>query len=696
MNKTRFRLDHLFANRLSPLGKLFVGIVIALTFSLPSSSDLGEEMLKRVENRSIDYRFLIRGPRPYTRDMPISLVFITNEAAMKYGYRSPTPRKLVAELLHQLYDKGAAVIGVDILLDRPYAHDPGVDEALEEALRRTGDRVVLVTDLKSELAPDATTPADQNGEFVLPRFEKLAHQGYSVSKSEGDDFHRWSNIYPYARQNAFAATAYKLYAGRDFQIPPRLGLNREEPWMLMNFPGPPSRKGEKEANFQVYSADWVRHIPEKFFKDRIVLIGSAIEDLGDVFLTPFSTEKNGYRTTFGVELQAITLSMLLTGDFIYFPNGLHKMGLLFGFFLAMAAIFLFSRPVLGLGTLPVGMLAWAGASVYAFLSHSLMLPIAYPVVAVSIIFMVCEVIIHLTEQRQSRFLKNTFQHYISPQLVEKLLSGPQEVTIGGDKQELSIFFSDLAGFTSISEKLEAERLMNFMHLYFDEMTRILFAEFGTLDKYIGDAIMAFFGAPNPLTVHARHACRTAIMMQRRIDALNAEQPPGWVQVRVRMGIHTADVFVGNTGSKTRFNYTVMGDGVNLASRMEGINKMFETRILVSESTLAHVAAGGEADLFFTREVGRFVVKGKARPVAVFELIGFAEDASEERRRLKEEYEAALRAFYAKDFQTARTEFDRLAGQCGDGAAAFMLQQIEYIAEHPVSDAWEGEVLLLTK
>lgn len=703
----------MFKHRLSWGAKLLFSLTLAILLSLPQVSDLGRSLLKRLENRSIDYRFLIRGPDRYTLDTPILIIFIDDDSAMAYGYRSPTPRLLLADLIDQLDQKGAAVIGIDVLLDRSYDDvgeaffgAPGADmaasqailssanAALSAALSRAGDRVVLV---KNVFIPvDGAAPVLRSE--ILPAFADHARLGYSISKSEGDDYHRWTSIHPLpGGHDAFAAVIHRLYTGRAFTPPDALRLSPEEPWMLMDFPGPPSRLERMENNFKAFAASEVALLPEALIKDRIILIGSAIEDLGDVFLTPFSTQKNGYLTSFGVELQAVTLGMMLQNRFIFEPTPVQLFFFQAGFYTLAATLFLFLRPILALIMLPVCMLAWAASSTAAFVRYDLLIPIAYPVVGFGIAFVVCQAVVQLTEQRYSRFLRNAFQQYLPPQLLDKLVSSEGDVALGGERHELSVFFSDLANFTSISERLAPEKLIEFLHIYFEEMTRILFRQRGTLDKYIGDAIMAFFGAPEPQKTHALRACNTALLMQRRIDELNETSPPNWVEVHVRMGVNTADVFVGNMGSNTRFNYTVMGDGVNLASRLEGINKLFGTRTLISEMTLSHVRSDpANADRFFTREVGRFVVKGKKEPAAVYELMGFADDVSPAQTEIKYRYEATLAAFYDRDFDTARAGFDGLWSEHADKASQFMLLQLDDFQKTPPGPDWKGDIRLMTK
>ncbi|MDM8536892.1 adenylate/guanylate cyclase domain-containing protein [Desulfobacterales bacterium HSG17] len=689
----------MFKKRLTKSSKILAALVFSFIFA-SFFPDTADNLLKKIENRSLDYRFLLRGPKQIS-DLPIVIVFIDNPSALEYGYRSPTPRKLLADLLRHLTVKGAKTIGMDVLLDRSYHEEEDIE--LEKALKETGNKVVLVEELHQSIKEADTEktknfPEKQPG--ILPQFYKLTHQGFSASKSEGDDYHRWVNLGIYEEQKPFAITIFEQYTGTPVSLPDRLDLNKNNPWMLLNFPGQPTRLTDLNPSFEVISASEVSFVPEVFFRDKIVLIGSSIEDLGDTFLIPFSTQDNGYKQTFGVELHAITLSMLLTKNYIFKMAIYQRFAMLLLLFILSSMAFLLFRPLFALACLPLCMLAWSWISVYFFINFNLIVPIAYPLAALILIFILCQWLIYSTELKHSRFLKNTFQHYIAPQVLEQMVSHGEKVSLGGKKEELTIFFSDLKGFTSTSEKLSAEEMVEYLNLYFEKMTRILFRLRGTLDKYIGDAVMAFFGAPNPQKIHASRACRAAILMQHQIASLNENPESGWVNTEVRIGINTDRVIVGNTGSQTRFSYTVIGDGVNLASRLEGVNKLFGSKILISESTQQSYLLNMEDPFgpngFFTRELGRFVVKGKIQPVAVYELIDFNKNITAEQKELKESYEDALFIFYKQDFKKAEKVFTRLHDEFKDQASAFMLSQIRHFLSMPPVEDWKGEIVLLSK
>ena len=226
---------------------------------------------------------------------------------------------------------------------------------------------------------------------------------------------------------------------------------------------------------------------------------------------------------------------------------------------------------------------------------------------------------YLAEARQKRWLRGAFNRYVSPAVVESIVNNPSALELGGQEVQATIFFSDLANFTSFSERLPPKELVAFLNEYFTPMTNIILEHRGALDKFIGDAIMAFWGAPLPLENHAQYACDAALKMKETIAGLQE----GWRQrelplLEARMGIHSGPVVAGNVGSRERFNYTVLGDTVNLASRLEGANKFYGTTILISEDTFQ---LAGPA--FLARELDLIRVKGRQAPVKIYELIGKA-------------------------------------------------------------------------
>jgi adenylate cyclase len=228
---------------------------------------------------------------------------------------------------------------------------------------------------------------------------------------------------------------------------------------------------------------------------------------------------------------------------------------------------------------------------------------------------------YATEGRQKAFLKRAFKHYLGADVIDQIIADPGRLQLGGEKRDLTIFFSDIEKFSSFSEKLDPETLTSLLNEYLSDMTDIILAEGGYLDKYIGDAIVAFWNAPIDQPDHAVRACRAVLRCHRMLaERRAAYQQRTGVVIKARIGIHTGEVTVGNMGSRDRFNYTILGDAANLASRLEGANKVFGTYNMVSEVTWSRTQGR-----FLGRELGRIRVVGREQPVRVYEVLGFAGD-----------------------------------------------------------------------
>ncbi|MCK4594068.1 adenylate/guanylate cyclase domain-containing protein, partial [bacterium] len=238
---------------------------------------------------------------------------------------------------------------------------------------------------------------------------------------------------------------------------------------------------------------------------------------------------------------------------------------------------------------------------------------------------------YVTEQRARRKIKDTFQHYVSPAVVEQMIENPDLLKLGGEKLDLTVIFTDVKGFTLISERMEPTELVHLMNDYLTPMADIIFGNRGTVDKFIGDAVMGIFGAPVPMEHHADAACHTALEMIEKLGELNKKwKPQGLPHMSMRIGINSGPMVVGNMGSHTRFDYTVMGDNVNLGSRLEPLNKVFNTGVIISELTRERLV-----DRFVTRNLGNFLVKGKTKPVVCYELLGLGTPENETARLLEE-------------------------------------------------------------
>jgi len=291
----------------------------------------------------------------------------------------------------------------------------------------------------------------------------------------------------------------------------------------------------------------------------------------------------------------------------------------------------------------------------------------------------------LSTDREKLRLRRTFRYYLSEAVMTEMLEHPEHLKLGGEKRELTVLFSDIRGFTGIAERTAPEALVRFVNNYLTPMTDIVFEEGGTLDKYIGDAVMAFWGAPVAQEDHALRACRAAMRFLEELERLK----PGWIaegvgEVEIGVGINTGPMVVGNMGSDVRFDYTVMGDAVNLASRLEGANKLFGTRILLSEETHARVR-----DEVCARRLGAVRVRGKQHPTQVYELRHLGPAAPAEAEAVAH-FEAGVDAFTARDFDLAERHFQSvLRFWPTDGPTKRYVEEVAFLKLSPPGPDWDA-------
>ena len=294
--------------------------------------------------------------------------------------------------------------------------------------------------------------------------------------------------------------------------------------------------------------------------------------------------------------------------------------------------------------------------------------------------------------RDKRYLRRTFSYYLAPAVVDRLVAGNKPPALGGETRNLTVLFSDLEKFTSLSEKFTPEELVTFLNSYLSAMTDIIEAFEGFVDKYIGDAIVAVFGAPVDDPEHAQHAVYAALACRARIAELQRElQIPDGAVLNARIGINSGPILVGNIGSRKRFNYTVMGDAVNLAARLEAANKAYNSRILVSDSTVARCGT----DITF-REVDRVGVVGRDEPLTIFEPIDRLDSITPGQRNVVSRYAQALSAYRASQFAEAAEMFQALTSETQDPVSGAMLERALHYAAAPPPADWGGITRLESK
>jgi adenylate cyclase len=413
------------------------------------------------------------------------------------------------------------------------------------------------------------------------------------------------------------------------------------------------------------------------FQDKIVLIGATSIDLQDYYLSPLSRE---IRMP-GVEIHANNIQTLISEQFLRDQS---RESLWLILFLVIAVnLFLFSRLRVRFA-IPIflaELFAFVVAGIMTY-EYRIFLNVIYPLLALLLTFVGAYLLRFILEQAERKFTEGAFGHYVDKSVVDQILKDPKMLKLGGVKKEVTAYFSDIAGYTSISEKMEPGQLVDYLNRYLDEMTNEILGNKGTLSKYEGDAIMAFWGAPAPLKDHAKSACLTALENQKKLAELRVEwEKKGLPTIHARIGINTGEVIAGNMGSKNRFDYTIMGDNVNLASRLESINKQYGTELMISENTYEIVKED-----FMCRELDHIRVKGKEEPVRIYELINTKEKASADAQKKAEAFAQALGLYLQKNFEEATKKFAEIEN---DPPSAMFVKRCDEFIQTPPPANWDG-------
>ncbi len=438
-------------------------------------------------------------------------------------------------------------------------------------------------------------------------------------------------------------------------------------------------------------------IPASAFHDKIVLVGGTAKGLGDIRNTPFQGIGSPYM---GVEVHANIIDNLLHRDEphrTFLTRGVMEEATDAGFILLFGLGFgvMFGRlqPRDSSISLLLALVIFAVAVYLSFSYYGRWLGVVVPAGTLVLNYAALTSYRMIFEEREKRRIRKTFSQYLSPDVITLIERDPERyIRPGGEEKELSVLFSDIRGFTSISEGLSPDELVRLLNEYLGEMTEVLFRHSGTLDKYIGDAVMAFWGSPYPQADHALRACRCALEMQARLVVLNQKwRGEGRPPLTIGVGINTGMVNVGNMGSAHRLAWTVMGDNVNLASRLEGITKQYHAGIIISDATYQQVH-----EEFVCRELDKIRVIGRGVPVTLYELRGCHGDKSAE-DAIVVEYSHAMEAYLNQDWREATTRFSQLLTKYpGDGPSQILWKRCKEFGENPPKPDWDGVYQMSSK
>jgi adenylate cyclase len=625
---------------------------------------------KQVELRLLDSMMVASAPNKSV--FPITVVGIDEASFSELALQWPWPRRLHAELIDRLAAAGATVIALDITFPEPSNRED--DQRLADAIRRAGN-VILAAD---RVYRESSSVRQWLRLDPLPAFTDAGAQvGLATVALDRDLVVRQI---PESADALWRAIIVRLIREHP-EITPNLGI---APGSLIRYAG-----GDHTFPYVSYHeiVKPTGSIPADFFKDQVVIVGfdvkaspNAESAQADLFATPFLAS-TGWLTP-GVEVHANILETALARSAITrLPDG--AVAALLALVVAAGAAAMRRWRPLWSALFGAAIAAAISAAVWgAFLQWNLWVPAGSALAVIPLLYVSLGGWSYVTEQMRRREITRVFSLYVTPQVVNYLIAHPERINLGGERRELTLMFTDLKGFTTISEMLSPERVTHLLNRYFTDMTDIVLEYEGTVCTFIGDAIMAFWGAPLDDDDKAYRAVAAAIAMQKAMHALRADfAREGLPPIHMRIGIHSGSAVVGNLGSAKRFDYTAIGDDVNLAARLEGTNKLYGTGILVSSDTARQIE--GRIAL---RPVDRVIVKGKSQAIEVFTP---CDDA-----KVIELTQQAISLFRRREWDAAESRFrELLALTPEDGVAALYLERVAAFRVAPPAATWDGGVEL---
>jgi adenylate cyclase len=525
------------------------------------------------------------------------------------------------------------------------------------------------------------------------------NSGFFNTLPDSDGSNRWAPLVIAFGDNYYSSLAVSMvcsyldfpvlslnlenYGANSIAIGEKAIPTNESGQLLINYLGP-------SRTFPHYSvADILSgKIPPDTFRNRIVLVGATAVGIYDLRVTPFSSAFPG------VEIHATVIGNILHDHFLTHSSFIRMIDvcaiILFG--LIMGLLVRRLRPISGMVAALMTIAVFIAMNFLAFFRFNVWLNLVYPLITMMMIYLGITIYHYFKEEQEKKKIRGAFQYYLTASVINEMLKNPGKLKLGGDRKNLTVLFSDIRGFTTISEKMTPEDLVMLLNEYLTAMTNQVFRHDGLLDKYMGDAIMAVFGAPLDQPDHARRACLTALAMMRELrrlqDKWTAEGRPVF---DIGIGINSGEMVVGNMGSAMRFDYTVMGDMVNLGSRLEGANKEYGTNIIISEFTYNHVL-----EAMCCREIDSVRVKGKTRPVRIFELLGEKKDEPDYQNLIKA-FSTGLTLYRQGKWDDAILAFQStLEIKHDDFVSTMYMERCKNLKQHPPAQPWDGVFVMTRK
>jgi adenylate cyclase len=594
------------------LGTLIVVLLLQIIALVPGATT----PLERIEYSIRDMLMRVRGPQKPSSN--IAIVAIDDFSFNWTGYQWPWPRSYLAEIVDQVRAGGGKVVGLDIFLFEP-DKEPQNDQTFADAL---GKMPAAITPIQIIKKPVDTFTVSTLSQPLSVYQSVLKGSGITAFTRDEDAIVRSVRAYDTYNDKIYYHWAFeiaRLYLGIDppsnptstdiqfngQNVPLRAGQ------LLVNYAGPAETYPTYSAS-NVHDGVTLEENPDAF-RDKIVLIGATTVTMQDVYPTPFSAQV----PTPGVEIVASAVDTLISGKFLQeAPPWVAFIAILVAALIA-TLISRVKQPSLTITLLIAAMLGYLGVVLFSFLKLHYILPTMTPQIMLFLGVILPTLEQAVSQELEKRRVRNLFSRFISPEMVDQMMS-TQDLNSLNKRSDISIIFSDIRGFTTLSEKLSPEDVVALLNPYLEAMSKVIYKHGGTVDKYEGDAIIAFFGEPVPFKDHAVRALRAALDMRVALDELRKqwEREGRHSQIEMGIGINSGEVFVGLLGSAQRINYTVIGDNANLASRLQDLTKTYAWPILISESTYQQVK--DEFDAEFADAV---LVKGKTKPVNVYKVIG---------------------------------------------------------------------------
>ena len=607
----------------------------------------------------------------------------------------PLKRSDIAKLTTLIKKLGAEVIALDMLMDFPNGY--GEDPILAEALESAGNTIVV-----AQLEFDG----DGNFQGVNHPTETLkvaTESGYTNHTLIGNKMSRVrffpeeieeSNVWPFAIKTLamYKGVEPKLEDGQliigDISVPLDhfndlwVDLPALPPNAMFLAKDTPAGISAGEILFDLQDIpddEWDEETEElqDLIAGKIVLVGDTSEVSHDIFTSPIGE-------VYGIEFLADTIYTLMNNAPIR-PAGDFTEILVFAvLFIAFVLVTMIPKYENALFFLIIALYVAFGFYMYVY--HGIAFSMSYSLIACFLTTGIINLYLFMMERKQKGFIKGAFSQYLSPTVIDQIVENPDMLQLGGEKREMTPFFSDIQGFSTISEGLTPEELVQLLNEYLTAMCDIVSSYHGTIDKFEGDAIIAFWGAPLELPDHATIACHAAIDMQKKNEemrkTLREQNRP---MLYTRIGMSSGPVVVGNMGSADRMDYTMMGDVVNLAARLEGVNKFYQTFTMISQST--YDLAKDDID---TRQLDVIRVVGKKEPISVYEVLERKNQTSSEKSGVVEKYLKALKLYEERNFADASKEFEKvLAIDPDDGPSLTYVKRCGVFLETPPEKDWDG-------